>query len=77
MTSHVRSLLEKPGCVAVYNANWPVPSKFCSQGVAVNGKLVFSSTKRKGMMVSSAKTSEATETSKSDGEVISLWPRML
>jgi hypothetical protein len=73
----VQSLVEKPGWVAVYNANWPVPSKFCSQGVAVNGKLVFSSTKRKGMMVSSAKTSEATETSKSDGEVISLWPRML
>ncbi|XP_059456927.1 biotin carboxyl carrier protein of acetyl-CoA carboxylase, chloroplastic [Corylus avellana] len=65
-TSHVQPLLEKPGRVAVYNANCPVPSKFCSQGVAVNGKLIFSSTKRKGMIVSSAKASEATETSKSD-----------
>lgn len=71
----MRPLLEKPGRVAVYNANCPVPSKFCSQGVAVNGKLIFSSTKRKGMIVSSAKASEATETSKSDGKVISLWPR--
>lgn len=73
----MRSLLEKPGWVAIYNANWPVPSKFCSQGVTANRKLVFSSTKRKGMIVSSAKTSEAAETSKSDGEVISFWPRML
>jgi hypothetical protein len=73
----VRPLLEKPGWVAVHNANCPVPSKFSSQGVGVNGKLVFLSTKRKGMIVSSAKTSEATETSKSNGKVISLWPRML
>lgn len=65
-TSHVRSLLEKPGQAAMHNANWPVPRKFLSEGVTVNGKLVLSSTTRMGVIVSSAKTSEASETSKSD-----------
>ncbi|KAF5453721.1 hypothetical protein F2P56_028604 [Juglans regia] len=69
-TSQVRSLLERPSPVPIYNASWPIPSKSCSQGLTVSGKLVFSSTKQKGMVVLSAKTSEAMETSKFDDSVV-------
>lgn len=74
----MRSLLERPSLVAICNASWPIPSKSCSQRLTVSGrKLFFSSTKHKGMVVLSAKTSEAMETSKFDGKVLSLWPKIL
>ncbi|KAG6665954.1 hypothetical protein I3843_02G173300 [Carya illinoinensis] len=69
-TSQARSFLERPSPVPIYNASWPIPSKSCSQGLTVSGKLVFSSTKQKGMVVLSAKTSEAMETSKFDDTVV-------
>lgn len=72
-TSNMQSLLEKPGVVPIYNASWPIPSKWCTKGLTVGGKLVFSPTKRKGAIVSSVKTSEVTESS-NNGEVI-LWPK--
>lgn len=59
----MQSLLEKPGVVPIYNASWPIPSKWCTQGLTVGGKLVFSPTKRKGAIVSSVKISEVTESS--------------
>ncbi|KAK7851661.1 uncharacterized protein LOC112008744 isoform X1 [Quercus suber] len=62
-TSNMQSLLEKPGVVPIYNASWPIPSKWCTQGLTVGGKLVFSPTKRKGAIVSSIKISEVTESS--------------
>lgn len=78
-TSHVRSLLEKPALVPIYNASWSVLSKSCTQGLKVSRKLVSSSTTQKGMIVSSVNASDATETSKSDGEVITYYvsPRMV
>ncbi|KAF5467481.1 hypothetical protein F2P56_017302 [Juglans regia] len=65
-TSHVCSSLEKPSLLHIHNASWPISSKSCIQGSTITGKPFVSSTKRKGMVVSSVKTSEATETSKSD-----------
>uniref|UniRef100_A0A2N9J7J5 Lipoyl-binding domain-containing protein n=1 Tax=Fagus sylvatica TaxID=28930 RepID=A0A2N9J7J5_FAGSY len=62
----MRSLLEKPGLVPIYNASWPIPSKRCTQELTVGGKLILSPTKRKGAIVSSLKTSEATNNVSSD-----------
>ncbi|KAG7999163.1 hypothetical protein I3843_01G293700 [Carya illinoinensis] len=69
-TSHVCSSLEKPSLVRVlYNASWAISRKSSIQGSTISGKPFVSSTKWKGMVVSSVKTSEATETSKSDGSL--------
>ncbi|XP_070681408.1 uncharacterized protein [Malus domestica] len=63
--SHVRSLLDKPGMLPVYNTRRPTPSRSYFQGLMVSEKFIYSSQKRRGVLVSCVKTSEAAKTENS------------
>lgn len=67
--SNARSLLVKSGVNPMYYSCRPTPSRSCIQGLTVSKKLIYSPKKRKTMLVSCVKTSEAKETAKSNGEI--------
>ncbi|CAN6705316.1 unnamed protein product [Malus baccata var. baccata] len=66
--SHVRSLLEKPGMLPLYNTRRPTPGRSYFQGLMVSEKFIYSSQKRKGVLVSCVKTSEAAKTENSSAD---------
>ena len=67
---HTRSFIEKPGMVSAYNASQFTPNRSCIQNLTIGGKLMYSSKKHNGMLVSCVKTSDAKDAAKSNGEVI-------
>ncbi|KAH7510533.1 hypothetical protein FEM48_ZijujUnG0118500 [Ziziphus jujuba var. spinosa] len=69
--SNARSLLVKSGVVPMHNACGPTPSGSCIQSSTVSKKLIYSPKMQKTMLISCVKTSEAKETSKSNGEAVS------
>ncbi|XP_062092392.1 uncharacterized protein LOC133798193 [Humulus lupulus] len=65
-TSHTRSFIEKPGMVPAYNASQFTPNRSCIQNLTIGGKLMYSTKKHKGMLVSCVKTSDAKDVAKSN-----------
>ncbi|GMN41215.1 hypothetical protein TIFTF001_010445 [Ficus carica] len=66
--SLARSFLEKPGMVPVYNVRQINANRSCVPSLTTSGRLIYSSKKQKGFLVSCVKTSEAKEAAKSNGE---------
>ena len=71
--SHTRSFLKKPGMISVYSAGQFNPNGTCIPSLTMNGRLIYSPKRQNGTIVSSVKTSEAKELTKSNGKVIMLW----
>lgn len=68
--SSARSLVERHGMAAMYNASWPTSNTLHMQGLTVGRKLISSPIKRKGTLISCVKTSKTAGTAKCDGEYI-------
>lgn len=67
--SLARSFLEKPGMVPVYNVRQINANRSCVPSLTTSGRLIYSSKKQKGFLVSCVKTSEAKEAAKSNDYV--------
>lgn len=70
--SHARSYLEKPGMISVYNAGQFNRNATSIPSLTSNGRLIYSPKKQNRLIVSSVKTSEAKELTKSNGKFINL-----
>ena len=68
--SNVRSFIERPTMVPMYNATWPTSNTLHIQGLTVGGKLISSPIKQKGTLISCVKTPETAGTAKCDGQYI-------
>lgn len=68
--SNVRSFIERPTMVPMYNATWPTSNTLHVQGLTVGGKLISSPIKQKGTLISCVKTPETAGTAKCDGQYI-------
>ncbi|KAM6583095.1 hypothetical protein CsatB_010097 [Cannabis sativa] len=66
INSHTRSFIEKPGMLSAYNGSQLTPNRSCIHNLTIGGKLMYSSKKHKGMLVSCVKTSDAKDTAKSN-----------
>lgn len=64
--SNVRSFIERPTMVPMYNATWPTSNTLHIQGLTVGGKLISSPIKQKGTLISCVKTPETAGTAKCD-----------
>ncbi|RVW42355.1 hypothetical protein CK203_070883 [Vitis vinifera] len=64
--SNVRSFIERPTMVPMYNATWPTSNTLHVQGLTVGGKLISSPIKQKGTLISCVKTPETAGTAKCD-----------
>ncbi|KAL6131672.1 hypothetical protein ACLB2K_070046 [Fragaria x ananassa] len=63
--SQIRSFTDKPGVLPVYNARRPTYSRLYFQGMMVSEKFIYSPQKRKGVLISCVKTTEAAKTENS------------
>ncbi|XP_050385882.1 uncharacterized protein LOC126802314 isoform X2 [Argentina anserina] len=63
--SQIRSFADKPGMLPVYNARRPTSSRSSFQGLMVSEKFIYSPQKRKGVLISCVKTTEAAKTENS------------
>ncbi|KAM5556779.1 hypothetical protein ABKV19_024262 [Rosa sericea] len=61
----IRSFVDKPGMLPVYNARRPTSSRSYFQGLMVSEKFIYSPQKRKGVLISCVKTTEADKTENS------------
>ncbi|KAJ1401147.1 biotin/lipoyl attachment domain-containing protein [Sesbania bispinosa] len=65
--SHMQSSLQKPGVIPIQNVGWNSQSRLFIQSLAIGEKRINSHNKWKRTLVSSAKTAEAIDTTKSEG----------
>ncbi|XP_062000258.1 uncharacterized protein LOC133717551 isoform X1 [Rosa rugosa] len=63
--SQIHSFVDKPGMLPVYNARRPTSSRSYFQGLMVSEKFIYSPQKRKGVLISCVKTTEAAKTENS------------
>ncbi|XP_027110715.1 uncharacterized protein LOC113762383 isoform X2 [Coffea eugenioides] len=66
ITSPLKSIIDKPGAVPMTTVGFSGLAKCHIQGLAYNGKLISSTSKMGGVIVSCVKTSEVPVTAKSD-----------